>query len=108
MLFAQTVMLGYKISTNENIFWKICISNFQSPNFMRISWRICFFPGDYEGTDHWVLQGTAPRGVQFTWFLRFSVPLFLMQQNEPFVAQDLHPHEGNSVKHRLSKTHQEL
>ena len=48
-----------------------------------------------------MLQRAAPRGAQF--YLIFAVlwALSFMQQHEPCLPYDLHPCEGNPVKHRL-------
>ena len=50
---------------------------------------------------HRVLQGAAQRGPQF--YIIFAVlrTLFFMQQNEPFLLQNLHPRQENPLKHHL-------
>ena len=49
-------------------------------------------------------RGWHRGGCSFTSFLPFSRPFFSVQQNEPSRPSNLHPPEGNPLKHRLKKT----
>ena len=59
--------------------------------------------GVFPPKNHRVHQGAAQRGAQFYFIIVVLRTLSFMQLSEHFPPRNLHPHEGNPLKHRLTK-----